>query len=110
MLKIESNYIKLTRGDTARFSVDVTNVITDDYYDIAPDDTLTFTVKRTTNDKTFILQKTVVGDNQFYIKPEDTADLSYGKYKYDVQLSTAGGDVYTIIEPSKFEISQEVTF
>lgn len=40
----------------------------------------------------------------------DTNTLDFGKYKYDVQLTTESEEVYTIIEPSIFEILPEVTY
>lgn len=110
MLDINDNRIKMTRGDTARFIIDITNSVNDSLYEISPDDELTLTVKKTINDNDFLIQKKIIGDNQFYIKPEDTAQLPYGQYKYDVQLTTVSGDVYTIIPPSTFKLDNEVTF
>ena len=40
--------------------------------------------------------------------PADTHELDFGKYVYDVELTT-GTDVYTVIEPSCFEVMKEVT-
>lgn len=73
------------------------------------DDVLFFTVKKSAKDTNYLFQKKVIGVNQIHIKPEDTDNLSFGKYKYDVQLTTASGDVYTIIEPSIFEVMEEIT-
>lgn len=113
MLYIESdNKIRLTRGDTARLEINVTTAdesgsITD--YKILPEDTLTLSVKKKVKDSTYILQKTINGSTVFHIKPEDTRGVSFGTYVYDVQLTTSDGDVYTIIEPTSFEIMTEVT-
>lgn len=110
MLSItEDGTIRLTRGDTARFTVQITNDKTNEPYVIGVDDTLTFSVKKTVNDVEAVLQKTVTGSDTLYIRPEDTSELSFTKYKYDVQLTTAGGDVFTVIGPSVLEILQEVT-
>ena len=51
----------------------------------------------------------MTGSNQFHIEPEDTKFLSFGKYLYDVELTTASGDVYTVIVPTTFEVLKEVT-
>lgn len=111
MLYVQSDgAIRLTRGDTARFTVSITNDVTNDVYEIQEGDTLTMSVKKSINDEYPILQKKVIGTNAFYIEPTDTQSFSFGTYKYDVQLTTAGGDVYTVIEPSSFEIMKEVTF
>ena len=42
--------------------------------------------------------------------PEDTGQMAFRAYVYDVQLERANGDVYTIIKPSRFEITPEVTY
>ena len=100
--------VKLTRGDTARFTVAVTN---DEgkAYEIQEGDTLTLSVKKEVTDTEYALQKKIIGDNTFHIEPKDTAELECGKYKYDVQIDTADGEVYTVIEPTLFELLQEVT-
>lgn len=102
--------IKLTRGDTARLNVSIKNSTLDEDYILAEDDMLTLTVKKTVKDSDYLIQKTLVGSSSFTIDPKDTEDISYGTYKYDVQLTTAAGDVYTVIEPSNFMITYEVTF
>lgn len=111
MLYIETDgTIRLTRGDTARLNVQITNQIGEDEYTIDANDTLTFSVKKSVSESEYVLQKTIVGSGAFHIEPRDTSELAYGKYKYDVQLTTASGDVYTIIEPSTFELLKEVTW
>lgn len=113
MLYIESdNKIRLTRGDTAYLEINITT--TDDSgavndYEISQEDTLTLSVKKKVKDSTYILHKQINGSTVFHIKPEDTRGVSFGTYVYDVQLTTSDGDVYTIIEPSSFEIMTEVT-
>lgn len=109
MLYIDDKTIKLTRGDTARLTVPITNLANNGEYTMESGDILYFTVKKTAKDSDFLFQKSVTGSNSIHIKPEDTADLSFGKYKYDVQLTTATGDVYTVIEPSIFEVMEEIT-
>lgn len=105
----KDNSIELTRGDTARLTIP----ITDDYdqeYIMGENDTLTFTVKVSINDEEPVLQKVMKGDNKLHLKPEDTAGLDYGtKYIYDVELATADGDVYTVIEKTNFKVREEVT-
>jgi len=111
MLHIEADgEIQLTRGDTARLSVSITNETDQNAYTIEAGDTLTLTVKKSAKDDEPSFQKVLTGSSTFHIEPKDTAELAFGKYKYDVQLTTAGGDVYTIIEPTTFEIMQEVTW
>lgn len=105
-----SGAVKLTRGDTARLSVNITNETVEKTYEVGASDVLTLTIKKTIRDEVPAVQKSITGDNQFHIAPDDTSGLEFGKYKYDVQLTTAAGDVYTVCGPSDFEIMQEVTY
>lgn len=105
---LDDNGIELTRGDTARLSVTVTNDDGEEYA-IQPSDTLTLSIKKTVHDAEALVEKTIFGNNVFHIEPNDTSKMAFGNYKYDVQLTTAEGDVYTVIPPSMFKIAQEVT-
>ena len=110
MLRIgEDNSTQLTRGDTAYLQVPIYNDVSGEEYEIAEGDTLTLSVKRAVTDEAYCFQKTLVGSNLFKIEPEDTKSCDFASYKYDVQLTTASGDVYTVIEPSVFKICTEVT-
>ena len=102
------NSIELTRGDTARLTVP----LTDDSgaaYEMQSTDELVMTVKSSVNDDTPCFQKIVVGSNEIHIKPSDTANLNFGKYVYDVELRISEDDVYTVIEKTMFKIREEVT-
>lgn len=112
MLYVEGNVIKLTRGDTAYIEVPIKVKLddgTETTYEIADDDVLTFSVKKTVKDSELCIQKVCTGSNIFHILPTDTEGYEFGKYLYDVQLKTAAGDVYTVVEPTLFQILQEVT-
>lgn len=111
MLTIDSDgTIHLTRGDTARLTVKIHNELYDNEYEIAENDVLRMTVKKGVNDSNPLVQKTITGSSQFHIEPKDTSDLNFGKYLYDVELTTANGDVSTIIPPTTFEVMKEVTY
>ena len=56
MLKVVNNGISLTRGDTATFRLQIKNQDGTDY-EIAPDDQVLFTVKRSPNDEEIVIQK-----------------------------------------------------
>lgn len=96
--------IRLTRGDTARLEITIENSLDGSEYLMDPDDVLTFTIKKSVKDSESH------GSNTFHIEPKDTAELSFRKYFYDVQLTRANGDVYTVIIPTTFEIMKEVTY
>lgn len=107
MLYIEGTTIRMTRGDTVYLTVPLTT--TTEAYEMGSGDTLTLSVKKSERDTEYVFQKVLTGSNAFHIEPADTAALAFGKYKYDVQLNTSDGDVYTVIPPSVFELLVEVT-
>ncbi len=108
LIEKTTNNITLTRGDTAEIEV---SLVDDDgtVYEMQPGDFLTFSMKKDLNDKTYALKKYTDGTNIFKFVPSDTASLSFGKYKYDVQLTTSEGAVYTVIPPSVFTVGEEVS-
>ena len=107
MLYVDGTTIRLTRGDTAYLTIPLT--ANEGVYEMSSADTLTLSVKKNTRDYEYLLQKVVKGFNTFHIQPDDTAELSFGKYTYDVQLNVSNGDVFTVIPPSTFEVLAEVT-
>ena len=100
--------IQLTRGDTAEFSVELKYDDGIEKYSVKPDDKLTLTIKKNTKEAEPLVQKVVEGTTAIEIEPIDTKHLAFGKYKYDVQLDTASGKTYTVIDTSVFEILEEV--
>lgn len=103
--------LTLTRGDTAVFRVEVRNEATGEAYALQAGDQMFFTVKRNARQSEVLLQKVVTAPGApFHLQPEDTANWSYGEYVYDVQITTAGGDVYTVVPPAVLEIGEEVTW
>jgi hypothetical protein len=51
----------------------------------------------------------VTGGWQITLQPEDTADLEYQYYVYDIEVTLADGYRQTIIPYSAFELTKEVT-
>ena len=49
-------------------------------------------------------------NGEIRISPDDTKNLEYGQYVYDVQVTMANGDVATVIPPTTFNILEEVNF
>lgn len=108
MLEIlDDQEIHLTRGDTARLKAHLNNTVTNAPYEVQIDDVITFTVKKNYDDEPLI-EKKCVGAANFHIKPEDTRSLEFGRYKYDVQVTTSDGDNYTPIADKVFVITKEV--
>lgn len=110
MLHVSNNVISMTRGDTAKFTVPIKDQLNNQTYTIKTTDKLKFTIKKKVTDETALVSKEVTGDNKFQLNPADTNELSYGKYVYDVQLTNEFDEVYTVIEPTSFELLSEVTW
>lgn len=101
--------IKITRGDTGVIAINLKNKDGTEYV-MQTGDVLVITVKRSTYVSDVLFQKAFGSSMQAKIEPADTANLSYGTYWYDVQLTTAGGDVFTVVVPHKLEVMPEVTW
>ena len=104
-----TNKISLTRGDTAYLEINIVDELVGGEYVMEENDILTLSVKKTVKDQEILLQNISKGSNTFHIEPEDTKGFDFSSYQYDVQLTKANGDVFTVIVPSKFEILPEVT-
>lgn len=116
MLKVEDNFIYLTKGDTAYLTVEL-----EDNDEFQVGDSVAFNVKATLkNSIEYVIHKeTTIQEKsnilEIKIEPEDTAEMKYGLYFYDVQLTRANGDIFTIITPDEnepkpnFKLLKEVT-
>lgn len=109
MFKInEDGTMEIIRGDSGEFEI---KLYRDEYgeeeYQLQEGDTLFFTVKKNTKTEEVLIQKS---GPLVMIDPEDTADLPYGKYKYDVEFTFASGYVDTVVPPTLFSVKEEVTF
>lgn len=102
------NDIKMIRGDTARFEIEILNQ-NEEPYSLQEGDKLVFTVKKNVSTRCVALQKQITGET-FTITHDDTKNMAYGEYVYDVQLTQANGDVTTVIPPSSFYLDKEVNF
>lgn len=110
MFNISQNgEIKLTRGDSAEIKIDVAYE-NGERYILNQGDTLALTVKKKTTDKNSLISKSADITGVVKIEPKDTEGFNFGVYKYDVELTTEKGDVYTVIPPTDFHICEEVTY
>lgn len=109
MLKINiKNDISITRGDSGELNVILTD-ISGEVYEMQSGDTLQFTVREKIGAEDTEISKTVIGENVIELTPSDTKTLPYGRYVYDIQLTTEFGKVYTVIPPAGFYVCEEVT-
>ena len=106
-VKIQGNKIRLTRGDSLR----VTVIITQDGEPYTPieGDSVRFALKKDFDDPIpLVLRDIPIDTLQLVLVPEDTKPLEFGKYWYDVELTKNDGTVDTFIGPERFYITEEV--
>jgi len=112
-MKVVQNAISMVRGDTETITIKKTD-INDNQVSFSDGDIIYFTIKKSIHDTNKILQKVVTtfidGNALIEITHNDTKDIIYGTYLYDVQLTDKNGVVTTLIEPSRFYIQGEVTY
>ena len=115
--KVNGTTIQITRGDSGYFqftpyTVSQTGERTE--YVCQPGDSIRWAMKKKLSDSYQILLEKQVDTATFQMKlnPEDTEGMDFGTYYYDVQLTTAGGDVDTYIpetgKVAEFIIEKEV--
>lgn len=105
--------ISITRGDSKTIIITLKNKGATIQFEDG--DVLYFTVKKGIDVEDKILQKicsefNTEGQAIIDILPSDTKHLKYGKYIYDVQYNRHDGTVTTIVIPSDFVITGEVTY
>ena len=108
MLKVTNSDIQLTRGDSAYFNIEIT-LEDGTKYVRQEGDRLVFTVKRSYNSEYEYVQKEIPG-LALELTSQDTKELDYGNYWYDIELTTADKAVYTVVGPARFIMREEVTF
>ena len=107
MLKIEGTTIYMTRGDDAEIQIDITD-LSGEKYVLKDGDVLKLTVKKTVKEYDTAFEVVADADGLFTISASDTKSLEFGKYVYDVQL-TSDGKIQTVVPCSNFMIEAEVT-
>lgn len=112
-MQITNSNMSMTRGDSESFTVFYTDA-SGINIPLVTGDTIYFTVKNSIYTKDTILQKVITEFNDgkavIVITHIDTKDIPYGLYYYDIQLTKTDGTVTTIIPPSNFSITGEVTY
>lgn len=105
---ITGTTITLTRGDTFEALVSATKKDGTQYIPVEGD-SIRFAMKESYDDARPILVKEIPIDTMLLVlEPEDTADLNFGKYVYDIQLTKANGKVDTFIAKATLKLSEEV--
>ena len=111
---MEDKYIRMTRGDTLSFSLQVCD---EEGAPFEQDlERAYFTCKSNRSDNRFLFKKSLsdgvsrVGQGAYTVRvaPSDTAAAKPGKYFYDFEIG-CNGDVFTVMR-GVLEIMQDVTF
>lgn len=89
MFEIIDDKIRITKGDSAKLTVTLDN------YTMASGDTLTMSVRQ--KPTSAVLMAVTSSTNVITLTPTDTKKLIVGQCCYDIELKTAGGDVYTVV-------------
>lgn len=104
MFSVEGTGIELVRGDTLILSLSIKQG--DEDYIPNEGDVIHFALKRNSmnKDKTAYLDKTPLVEKEIPIDTlilrldsEDTSELAFGKYAYDISITMANGIVDTFI-------------
>ena len=110
MIHIDSeNNIQLTRGDTGVFTVALKDKDGAEYTPSAGS-TMRFAVakKYGASEGDLLIEKNIpVSTMTLEIAPEDTKDLPFKKFLYDIELTTESGKVATVVM-AEFEVTKEV--
>ena len=110
MLKIKNRKIYLTRGDTAYIELKLRAKRDGEELEFQEGDKIYFSVKEDVGAEDYLFQRVVNPGEVIVIEPSDTKQLDYGIYLYDIQVSTAMGEVFTVVEPTAFFLTEEITY
>jgi len=104
--------MSMVKGDTSSLNVavEIDGIDTP----LVTGDTVYFTIKKSTTATPKMLQKIITsftdGVAVIALIASDTSSLEVGTYVYDIQINFDTGDVKTIVEPSDFVLTGEVTY
>ena len=105
----KNNKITLTKGDSLYTVVNAVTKIGRQPYEPQTGDEIRFAMKKNYDDAECLIEKTIpLATLMLHLEPSDTKNLEVGEYVYDIQLTTAGGDVDTFIDRAKFVLTEEV--
>ena len=94
MFEIKNNFIKITKGDSAKINVNLCNP-DGSPYTMSSGDKLKMSVRKKIGSQTLIEVEST--DNAIRLTPSITSNLIIGQCVYDIELQTAGGDVFTVV-------------
>jgi hypothetical protein len=93
MLKIDGLKIYLTRGDSAALNLKLSGAV------LSEQDEVVLTVKKSPAASRLIRKHPAAGSAypkyRFVFTPEDTKNLPFGSYQWDIRINLANGGIYT---------------
>lgn len=108
MVNITGTTIRMTRGDTLQVEVVLTGSDGNKYVPGAGD-VIKFGVKKTYTDTDLAIYKIIPSDTLILLlRPEDTKNLAWGSYVYDIEITMEDGTVDTFIANATIVIEKEV--
>ena len=107
---VKKTTITLTRGDTFKAQISLTDAEGNPYVP-QEGDSIRFAVKKDYKDpdrKVLIVKEVPLDTMILTLDPEDTKEMDFGEYVYDIQLTNSAGEVDTFIDKSIFILTEEV--
>lgn len=107
---VKKTTITLTRGDTFKAEISITDK-DGNPYEIQEGDSVRFAMKRNYDDpdtEVLIVKEIPTDTLILQLDPEDTKDLEFGSYVYDIQLTNAAGEIDTFITKAQLNLTEEV--
>lgn len=108
MVEISGTTITMTRGDTLSLTIAITTQ-DGEPYEVQSGDEIRFAMKKLYTDAEPLIEKVI--DNEtlgLQLDPEDTKELPFGSYVYDVEITMEDGTVDTFIPEAKLNLAKEV--
>lgn len=113
MIAVDDNYnITIVRGDSGYVKLSLVEIDGEEEVPYIPKEgeTLRFAMAKkygATEEDCLILRPIDVSTLKLYFHPEDTKNLKFGDYKYDLEFTNEDGFVDTILKAT-FRIDEEV--
>lgn len=107
---VKKTTITLTRGDTFKAQISIANK-DGTPYEPQEGDSVRFAMKKhfTDPDSEVLINKNIPMDTLILtLEPEDTKSLAFGEYVYDIELTTAAGEIDTFITNAILILTEEV--
>lgn len=108
MVKLQGTTITMTRGDTARVQIGITDVDGSEYKPLNGDKVRFAAKKSYYDEQPVILKEIPISTLLLTLEPEDTKPLQFGKYVYDIELTQRDGTVNTFITKASLILEEEV--